>query len=118
LGTFGWHHLLALKGMKWESDEAVQYADELYEKIAYLTIKNSMELSKEKGSYKAFKGSKWESGAYFTNRNYTDDAWVELKQEVAENGIRNGYLMAVAPNSTTSMIAGSTASIDPVFKAF
>src|SRR5699024_10158662 len=30
LGTFGWHHLLALKGMDWESDEAVDYADELY----------------------------------------------------------------------------------------
>jgi len=26
--------------------------------------------------------------------------------------------MAVAPNSSTAMIAGSTASIDPVFKAF
>ena len=38
LGTFGWHHLLALKNIQWESDEAVDYADELYEKIAYLTI--------------------------------------------------------------------------------
>src|SRR5699024_12487936 len=32
--------------------------------------------------------------------------------------IRNGYLMAVAPNSSTSIIAGSTASIDPIFKVF
>ena len=38
--------------------------------------------------------------------------------EVAEHGIRNGYLMAVAPNSSTSVIAGSTASIDPIFKPF
>src|SRR5699024_2613814 len=30
LGTFGWHHLLALKDINWESEEAVQYADELY----------------------------------------------------------------------------------------
>lgn len=35
-----------------------------------------------------------------------------------KNGIRNGYLMAVAPNSTTALIAGSTASIDPIFKPF
>src|SRR5699024_4291304 len=48
LGTFGWHHLLALKNIQWESDEAVNFADELYENIAYLTIKASMELSKEK----------------------------------------------------------------------
>ena len=118
LGTFGWHHLLALKNIAWESEEAVQYADELYEKIAYLTIKNSMELSKEKGHYPAFEGSKWQTGTYFTDRQYNDEKWTQLKHDVARNGVRNGYLMAVAPNSSTAMIAGSTASIDPVFKPF
>src|SRR5699024_2128300 len=39
-------------------------------------------------------------------------------EDVQKNGIRNGYLMAVAPNSSTSMIAGSTASIDPIFDVF
>lgn len=118
LGTFGWHHLLAKKNIKWETDEAVNFADELYEEIAYLTIKNSMELSKEKGSYPVYEGSKWQTGEYFTNKGYTSDKWTGLKEEVKQNGMRNGYLMAVAPNSTTAMIAGSTASIDPVFKAF
>lgn len=118
LGTFGWHHLLALKDIKWETEEAVTFADELYEKIAYLTIKNSMELSKEKGSYPAFEGSTWSTGAYFTNKGYTGGKWEELRAEVQENGMRNGYLMAVAPNSSTSMIAFSTASIDPIFKTF
>jgi ribonucleoside-diphosphate reductase alpha chain len=118
LGTFGWHHLLAKKNIRWESDEAVDYADELYEKIAYLTIKASMELSREKGSYPAFAGSKWQTGRYFTEKGYRDAKWNELKEDVEVYGIRNGYLMAVAPNSSTSMIAGSTASIDPVFKPF
>lgn len=118
LGTFGWHHLLALKGISWETEEAVQYADELYENIAYLTIKSSMELSKEKGSYPVYEGSKWSTGAYFDQKGYTDSKWTSLKEEVKENGIRNGYLMAVAPNSTTAMIAGSTASIDPIFQVF
>lgn len=118
LGTFGWHHLLALKGMNWESEEAVAFADELYEEIAYLTIKASMELSKEKGSYPLFKGSKWDTGTYFTQKGYESDAWKELQANVSENGMRNGYLMAVAPNSSTSIIAGSTASIDPIFKVF
>jgi ribonucleoside-diphosphate reductase alpha chain len=118
LGTFGWHHLLAQKNISWESDEAVDYADELYERIAYLTIKASMELSREKGSYPAFAGSKWQTGRYFTEKGYRDAKWNELKADVEAYGIRNGYLMAVAPNSSTSMIAGSTASIDPVFKPF
>ncbi|GEN83106.1 ribonucleoside-diphosphate reductase [Sporosarcina luteola] len=118
LGTFGWHHLLALKNIQWESDEAVEFADRLYEKIAYLTIKASMELANEKGAYPLFEGSDWQSGAYFENRNYDSKEWRELRIDVATNGIRNGYLMAVAPNSSTSVIAGSTASIDPIFKPF
>src|SRR5699024_10856670 len=73
LGTFGWHHLLALKNISWESDEAVELADELYEQIAYLTIQTSMELSKEKGSYPLFPGSSWENGSYFESRGYTDE---------------------------------------------
>ncbi|WP_431190670.1 ribonucleoside-diphosphate reductase subunit alpha [Metabacillus flavus] len=116
LGTFGWHHLLALEGIKWESDEAVQYADQLYEKISFLTIQASSELAKEKGSYPAFEGSGWETGTYFENRGYRSEEWQELQQRIAENGMRNGYLMAVAPNASTSIIAGSTASIDPIFQ--
>ena len=119
LGTFGWHHLLALKGMRWESEEAVQYADKLYENIAYLTIKASMELAKEKGHYPAFKGSAWHTGSYFDKRGYSsarsDFDWDSLKEQVQLYGIRNGYLMAIAPNASTSIIAGSTASIDPIF---
>jgi len=118
LGTFGWHHLLALKNIQWESDQAVDYADELYEKIAFLTISASMALSKEKGAYPLFEGSDWQTGDYFENKGYDSKEWNELRTDVAVNGMRNGYLMAVAPNSSTSVIAGSTASIDPIFKPF
>ena len=122
LGTFGWHHLLALKGIAWESDEAVKFADELYEHIAYLTINASVDLAKEKGAYPLFEESDWQTGEYFEQRGYLDGNsaydWTALMHDAAEHGIRNGYLMAVAPNGSTSVIAGSTASIDPVFKPF
>jgi len=118
LGTFGWHHLLALKGIQWESDEAVDFADELYEKIAYLTIEASSNLAQEKGAYSLFEGSDWASGAYFEDREYQSKEWQTLREKVATQGMRNGYLMAIAPNSSTSVIAGSTASIDPIFQPF
>ncbi|MDF2534039.1 MAG: ribonucleoside-diphosphate reductase, alpha subunit [Bacillales bacterium] len=118
LGTFGWHHLLALKGIKWESQEAVDYADELYSKIAYLTIKASMDLAVEKGAYPAFPGSDWSTGDYFDRKGYNTPEWQALKAWVMKNGMRNGYLIAVAPNSSTSILAGSTASIDPIFQIF
>lgn len=115
LGTFGWHHLLAINNIKWESDEAVAYADELYEEIEYYTIKASMKIAKEKGAYSYFKGSDWENGTYFNRKHDKSDRWKGLQEEIKIHGLRNGYLMAVAPNSSTSIIAGSTASIDPIF---
>jgi ribonucleoside-diphosphate reductase alpha chain len=119
LGTFGWHHLLALKGIRWESEEAVEYCDDLYELISLLTIESSMGLAIEKGAYPVFEGSDWETGAYFEKRKYFEgkrkDEWNHVAVMIEQYGIRNGYLMAIAPNASTSVIAGSTASIDPIF---
>jgi ribonucleoside-diphosphate reductase alpha chain len=115
LGTFGLAHLQALKGIKWESQEAVDFNDNLYEKIAWLTINASADLSIEKGAYPAFSGSEWHTGEYFRRRGYDSQEWNLLEAKIATHGLRNGYLMAVAPNGTTSVIAGSTASIDPIF---
>lgn len=115
LGTFGWHHLLALKNIYWESDEASEFADELYEEISYLTLKASMNLAREKIPYSKFKGSEFETGNYFTDRNYNSARWNSLKEDIQTNGLRNGYLMAVAPNSSTAKIGGSTDGIDPIY---
>lgn len=115
LGTFGWHHLLALKKIYWESEEAVQYADSLYEDIAYYTIRASMELAREKGAYSQFEGSEWQTGDYFDRKNYTSARWIQLKHDIQQYGIRNGWLMAVAPNSSTAKIGGSTDGIDPIY---
>src|SRR5690606_34302090 len=98
LGTFGWHHLLAQKGIHWDAPEAEDYADALYERINRLTIQASMELAREKGAYPAFPGSDWQTGAYFRGRGYDSPEWQELAGAVTRNGLRNGWLVAVAPN--------------------
>ncbi|MEC1522830.1 ribonucleoside-diphosphate reductase subunit alpha [Neobacillus niacini] len=115
LGTFGWHHLLALEGIFWESEQAVEYADRLYEDIAYLTIRASMELAKEKGCYPKFEGSEWQSGQYFDRKGYKSERWKQLMEEISGNGVRNGWMMAIAPNSSTAKIGGSTDGIDPLY---
>ncbi|WP_310550574.1 ribonucleoside-diphosphate reductase subunit alpha [Paenibacillus glufosinatiresistens] len=126
LGTFGLHHLLALEGIRWESDEAVEYNDHLYEHINYLLVRASHELALEKGKYPKFAGSDWETGAYFESRGYvsgerqgkfvTTEQWRELRGAVAQGGVRNAWMFAIAPNGSTSIIAGSTASIDPLYE--
>ena len=118
LGTSGYHHYLVNNHIQWESKEHLIEADALFEDIAYYAIKASMELAKEKGSYKAFSGSDWQSGAYFKKRNYTSARFKTLAADVHKYGMRNAYLMAIAPTGSTSNIANTTAGIDPIFKKF
>ena len=42
--------------------------------------------------------------------------WDALRDEVKENGMRNGYLMAIAPTSSISILVGTTQAIEPVYK--
>ncbi|WP_425539612.1 ribonucleoside-diphosphate reductase subunit alpha [Microaceticoccus formicicus] len=118
LGTSGYHHVLVKNDLNFQSDEHLDFADKLYEDINYYAIKASMEIAKEKGSYHFFEGSDWQNGDYFEKRAYNSSRWIDLKNEVQNNGIRNGYLMAVAPTGSTSIIAGTTAAIDPVMKRY
>ncbi|NEZ80945.1 ribonucleoside-diphosphate reductase subunit alpha [Clostridium botulinum] len=118
LGTSGYHHFLANNKIRWESDEHIKVANEIYEEIAYIAIKSSMELAKEKGSYPAFKDSEWETGKYFERRGYNSERWKKLQSNIKKYGMRNGYITAIAPTGSTSNIANTTAGIDPVFKKF
>ncbi|WP_040213953.1 ribonucleoside-diphosphate reductase subunit alpha [Clostridium polynesiense] len=118
LGTSGYHHMLANNNLDWESDEHIRFADSIYEKINYFAIKASMDIAKEKGGYRYFEGSDWQTGDYFSLRGYDSPKWQRLKEEVKNNSIRNGYLMAVAPNGSTASIAGTTEGIDPVMARF
>ena len=118
LGVSGYHHYLAKNAIAWENEKHIEEADRLFEEIAYNAIKASMELAREKGAYAEFEGSKWQTGEYFDERGYVSERWQELKKDVMKYGLRNGYLMAVAPTGSTSNIAGTTAGIDPIFKKF
>lgn len=118
LGVSGYHHLLAKKNILWESEEHLKFADELFEMINYFTVSASADLAEEKGTYQFFEGSDWHTSAYFEKRNYVSKEWKELEYKVRNTGMRNGYLLAAAPTSSTSILAGTTAGLDPVMKKF
>lgn len=118
LGISGYHHMLAQNGISWESERHMEFADQVFEAVNYAAVSASCELAAEKGAYEYFNGSQWQTGEYFVKRGYTSRRWKILQERVAEQGLRNGYLMAVAPTSSTSMIAGTTAGIDPVMNRY
>lgn len=118
LGVSGYNHLLAKKKIYWESEEHLNYVDSLFENINYYAIEASNKLAIEKGKYSLFDGSEWDNGNYFASRNYVSERWTNLAKSVHDYGMRNGYLLAVAPTSSTSIIAGTTAGVDPIMKTF
>lgn len=119
LGTSGYHHMLVKNDISWQNEEAHgEFVDRVYEDINYYAIKESMEIAKEKGAYSCFEGSDWETGAYFDLRDYKSERWEKLRADVKENGLRNGYLMAIAPTGSTSIISGTSAGVDPIMSRY
>lgn len=133
LGVSGYHHMLARRGISWESEDHLAFADEMFERINYHAIRASERLAEERGAYGLFEGSDWQTGAYFAKRGYCSlsgevaevregamgsERWGELAEAVARNGVRNAYLLAIAPTSSTSILSGTTPGIDPIMRKF
>ena len=118
LGVSGYHHMLAKHGISWESEKHLEFAEKVFSRIHYAAIEASSDLAKEKGSYSYFEGSDWQTGTYFDKRKLTDEKWNCLRQKVKVQGLRNAYLLAAAPTSSTSIISGTTAGLDPIMNRY
>ena len=123
--------LLYKLDIPFEDPRALEIADYLMEFISYHAILASSELATEKGVYSSYKGSKWDRGIFPLDtlelleqeRGQKIDVsrssrldWAHLKQYVAQHGMRNSNLMAIAPTATISNIAGTTPSFEPIYK--
>lgn len=126
IGVNNYHHFLAKNKIKYQSKEHLEFIDKVFEELAYYTIKASVELAKERGQYEYFKYSQWENGILFgktinnihccSNNSKLD--WKGLQLEIKKYGLRNGYLLALMPTGSTSIIIGATPSFEPVFAHF
>jgi ribonucleoside-diphosphate reductase alpha chain len=129
LGAMGEAQMLAERQIFWGSEEHLKLIDEIFEGISYHAINASCDLAREKGVYPEFEGSRWSKGILpidtaneeakklverdlFSAMQYD---WEALREKV-KGGIRNGYLMAIAPTSSISILTGTTQTIEPVYK--
>ncbi|MDU7693678.1 MAG: ribonucleoside-diphosphate reductase subunit alpha [Helicobacter sp.] len=128
LGIMGEAQMLAKCGIYFGSDEHLNKIDEIMEAISFNAINASSDLAKEKGSYADFSGSNWSKGIFpidlankeaqkLTQKGLFDSdfSWDLLRENVRQNGMRNGYLMAIAPTSSISILVGTTQTIEPVY---
>ena len=130
LGVMGEAQMLAERSIMWGSQEHFDKIDEVMEAVSFNTISASSDIAKEKGSYSEFEGSKWSRGIMPMDHanaeviNLVDRGglfasayeWDDLRIKVKTQGMRNGYLMAIAPTSSISILTGTTQAIEPVFK--
>jgi len=131
LGMMALHDVLHKMNINIDSDEAVKFNDHLFEFYSYNAISASSNLAKEKGSYETYQGSLWSQNifpidSYNVLTEYRKASsvgggetltseWKELRSHVAEHGMRNSNVMAIAPTATIGYINGVEQSIEPNF---
>ncbi len=130
LGVMGFHDALQQLRVPMASDAALERADEIQEYVAYHAIGTSADLAAERGAYESYEGSKWDRDVFPQDTVDRLEAergrdipvpreerldWSDVRERVAEHGMRNSNTMAVAPTATISTIAGTSPSIEPVY---
>jgi ribonucleoside-diphosphate reductase alpha chain len=128
LGLMGTQDLFQILGLPFESDEAKELTDRIFEFLSYYAIEASTELAEERGIYQTFEDSLWAKGIltqdtqkiYEKERNLKINVtyketldWDSLREKV-KLGMRNSQVLMMGPTRSTSYIAGSSPSIEPL----
>ncbi|MCX6756637.1 MAG: ribonucleoside-diphosphate reductase subunit alpha [Candidatus Nomurabacteria bacterium] len=131
LGIRGYHDALYGMGILFDSNEAVEFADESMEMLSYYTILSSSELAREKGKYQSYEGSKWSRGILPQDtialleqeRDTIIDIpkngkldWTPVRNHIKEFGMRNSNTMAIAPTASTANLVGCIPTVEPIYK--
>jgi ribonucleoside-diphosphate reductase alpha chain len=133
LGVMGFNDALYKLRLPYESEEAIQFADESMEAVSYYAIKASTDLAAERGAYSSFKGSLWSQGilpldsiqileksrGQYLQQDRKESGkfdWSALRARIQQVGIRNSNTMAIAPTATIANITGVSQSIEPTYQ--
>ncbi|MFB9147666.1 ribonucleoside-diphosphate reductase subunit alpha [Halomonas alkalicola] len=132
LGIMGFQDALYALDIAYASQAAVAFADRSMELVSYHAIEASSDLAAERGRYESFEGSLWSQGVlpidsiqklktergekYIELDESATQAWGVLRDKIAQQGMRNSNVMAIAPTATISNICGVTQSIEPTYQ--
>jgi ribonucleoside-diphosphate reductase alpha chain len=110
LGVTGLADALLMVGLRYGSEEAAAQTETWMHQIARAAYLASVELAKEKGAFPLFDAE----GYLASGAMQQMDA--DVRDAIAEHGIRNALLTSIAPTGTISLYAGNVSSgIEPVF---
>jgi len=125
LGYPGLAEYLAVRELAYDSEDARQEVDRLFERYTYHTYRASVDLAKERGHYELYPGSEYSKGIllgrtvkWFEKHTSFGDDWKQLFTDMKASGVRFAYHTAPAPNTSTAGIVGTTAALLPIYKKF
>jgi ribonucleoside-diphosphate reductase alpha chain len=120
LGVQGLADVFAMLGLAWESPEATDLNQRIFENLYYAAVSESAMIASKEGAYSSFAGSPVSQGLLqpdlwgikpLTEADGTLD-WAGLRAE-ASKGIRNSLLVAPMPTASTSQILGYNECFEP-----
>lgn len=125
LWFLGLAEYLATNKLAYDSEDARNIVDKLFEKYSYHALKASNELAIERGSYELFSWSEWskwivmwKDKAYFEANSDMAKEWSDLIDSMMSKGMRFAYHLAPAPNTSTAWVVGTTAALLPIYKKY
>ncbi len=112
LGITGLADALIMLGHRYDSEGARVLAHTVLSRVRDEAYSASIELAREKGRFPAFEKDAWLDGPHA--RTLPD----EIRDGIAQHGLRNSHLIAIAPAGSISILANNVSSgIEPVFAA-
>ncbi len=109
LGTMGMANMFVKLNMRYDSEEAIEFAANLFKMIKETAYDESIELAKEKGSFKGLNIEK------HLARDFVSRLPDELKQKLKKNGLRNGCILTIPPTGSIASMAGASGGIEPFY---
>ena len=117
IGVQGLADAFQLLKLPFESEAAQKLDRDIFETIYFGAVTASCELASEDGPYQSYEGSPASKGQLqFDLWGVTPTErwnWAELKEKIAEHGIRNSLLVAPMPTASTAQILGNNESVEP-----
>lgn len=117
IGVQGLADVFCMMRYPFDSKEALDLNEKIFETIYYGAMKASLELAKKDGPYETFKGSPLSKGQFqfdlWKKKQSNRYDWDALRTEVMKNGVRNSLLVACMPTASTSQIMGNNETIEP-----
>ncbi len=104
--------MLAALGLRYGSDNATDFSEEIHKTIAVEAYRSSVYLAKDRGAFTIYDAEREKNNPLI---NRIKDADAGLYEKMEKYGRRNIALLTIAPTGTTSLMTQTTSGIEPVF---